>query len=367
MMMRHSFFNPCWRSFNSYRVYNCNHVKRRLVTANAAHPVVLDDAVSPQEHSPVNSTKELSLSPILTLSHTPVMAEEVLSMLDIKPGQTILDMTFGAGGHSKRILDFCPEVRVLGLDRDPVAYSFGERLSLEHPERLLPLLGRFSELPQLLQENNIKSVDSILMDLGCSSMQFDTDSRGFSISRDGPLDMRMDGNRFPDQPTAADILEHIEEHHLAKIIKYYGEEKKAKKIAQAVIQARYMFQRLKTTSELASLVQSVLGSEQRLDKLARPSHVATKTFQAIRIFVNNEMNELNQAMEISHHILNPGGRIVALTFHSLEDRIVKRHFTGINMDEPISKSMSQKYRNALEWHTLDSINSIFDKKMERLK
>jgi len=172
----------------------------------------------------------------------------------------------------------------------------------------------------------------------------------------------MDGSRFPHQPTAADILEHIEEHHLAKIIKYYGEEKKAKKIAQAVIQARYMFQRLKTTSELASLVQSTLGPEQRLDKLARPSHVATKTFQAIRIFVNNEMNELNQAMEISHHILNPGGRIVALTFHSLEDRIVKRHFTGINMDEPISRSMSQKYRNALEWHTLDSINSIFDKK-----
>jgi len=138
--------------------------------------------------------------------------------------------------------------------------------------------------------------------------------------------------------------------------------KKAKKIARAIVEARYMFKRLKTTNELASLIETVVDTETRLDKLARPTHVATKTFQAIRIFVNNEMNELNRGIEVAHEILKPDGRLVVLTFHSLEDRIVKRHLVGIDMDEPVSRTISQKYRNAASWHTPMDIESIFDRK-----
>jgi len=138
--------------------------------------------------------------------------------------------------------------------------------------------------------------------------------------------------------------------------------KKAKKIARGIVEARYMFKSLRTTSELASLVEILLDAEQRLDKLSRPSHAATKTFQAIRIFVNNELNELNRGIEVAYDVLKPGGRLVVITFHSLEDRIVKRHIVGIDMDEPVSKTLSQKYKNAASWHEPMDVNSIFDHK-----
>jgi len=229
---------------------------------------------------------------------------------------------------------------------------------------VFPLLGRFSEVIELLKKHNVSKVDGILFDLGCSSMMFDNPKRGFSISQDGPLDMRMDGNRFPDQPTAAEVIQYIEEEDLAKILKFYGEEKQAKKLARALVEARYLFKSLQTTSELASLVASVLDSEVRLDKLARPTHVATKTFQALRMFVNNELNELNRGLEIAHQILKPKGLLVVLAFHSLEDRIVKRHMVGIDLDEPVTKTLSQKYRNAGKVHSKDEIEDIFTKKWE---
>jgi len=262
----------------------------------------------------------------------------------------------------KVFLNHDSSLKVFGLDRDPVAFEMGLRLSEKYEGRFVPLLGRFSELSQLLQLHNVTEVDGILFDLGCSSMQFDTADRGFSVNQDGPLDMRMDGCRFPQQATAADVIEHIDEHHLARILKVYGEEKQAKKIARAIVEARYMFKNLNTTSELASLVSSVLQKEVRLDKLGRPTHQATKTFQAIRIFVNNEMNELHRGLQLAHEILKPGGTIVTLTFHSLEDRIVKRHMIGIDMDEPVSRTMSQKYRNAASWHNQQEFDKFFAKK-----
>jgi len=296
------------------------------------------------------------------IPHIPVMLDEVIKHLDPKPGQVLIDMTCGGGGHTRKILETVPDVKIYGLDRDPVAFERGVTLQFDFPDRFFPLLGRFSELPSLLQSESISNVDGILFDLGCSSMQFEDPSRGFGLSKDGPLDMRMDGDRYPDQPTAAEVLEHIEEEHLAKILKYYGEEKKAKKIARGIIEARYMFKSLRTTSELASLVESLLDTEQRLDKLSRPSHAATKTFQAIRIFVNNEINELNRGIEVAYDILKPGGRLVVITFHSLEDRIVKRHMVGIHMDEPISRTISQKYKNAASWHTPMDVENVFDHK-----
>ncbi|XP_021933805.1 probable methyltransferase-like protein 15 homolog isoform X2 [Zootermopsis nevadensis] len=240
--------------------------------------------------------------------HIPVMVNEVLECLKPQPGQIFIDMTFGAGGHSQCILESAPDIKLFVLDRDPVSYSIASRLAGKFPGQVEPLLGKFSELPELLRSHGVRhnSIDGILFDLGCSSMQFDVAERGFSVSKDGPLDMRMDGYRFPEQPTAADVLANANEEDLVKILKVYGEEKQAKKITRAVIEARYTFKKLETTSELGELVASVCVDEERLDKLQRHAHSATKTFQALRIFVNNEINELNYGMILAETYLKVG-------------------------------------------------------------
>lgn len=291
--------------------------------------------------------------------HTPVMVSEVLECLQPQPGQVFIDMTFGAGGHSERILESAPDIRLFVLDRDPVSYSIAKRLAVKFPGQVEPLLGKFSELPVLLRSRGIRhnSIDGILFDFGCSSMQFDVAERGFSVSKNGPLDMRMDGDRFPEEPTAADVLAKVDEEDLVKILKMYGEEKQAKKIARAVIESRYMFKKLETTSELGDLVASVCVDEERLDKLQRHAHCATKTFQALRIFVNNELNELNFGMIIAETYLKVGGRLVTLTFHSLEDRIVKRHLLGNVIDNAINP-LPLKYTNSSLWYDRNEVDSL---------
>lgn len=258
------------------------------------------------------------------------MLNEVLEHLQPKPKQKILDMTFGAGGHTKALLAATPELHVFALDRDPTANEYAKQLQREFPSQVTPLLGRFSELPSLLKENNVDfdSLDGILCDFGCSSMQFDEADRGFALSKNGPLDMRMDKDRYPDQPTAAQVLAKIDEDDLARILKVYGEEKNAKRIARAIVEARYMFKRIETTKELSDVVNAACDEEYRLDKLNRQTNVATKTFQALRIFVNNELNEINYGMVLAAKYLKVGGRLVTITFHSLEDTIVKRHLMG---------------------------------------
>ncbi|CAL7948580.1 unnamed protein product [Xylocopa violacea] len=202
--------------------------------------------------------------------HLPVMVNEVLKYLDPSPGKIIVDMTFGAGGHSIKILESSPDVKIFALDRDPLAHQYAQDLSEKYPGQIIPLLGRFSELPQLFCKHkiNIKSIDGFLFDFGCSSMQFDIAERGFATSKNGPLDMRMDGFRCPSEPTAAEVLEKISEIDLVHILKVYGEEKQAKKIARAIIDARYTFRSLKTTQELAELVETVI-TEKRVDKLVK--------------------------------------------------------------------------------------------------
>lgn len=276
--------------------------------------------------------------------HTPVMSKEVLKALAPKSGETIVDMTFGAGGHTKQILDAVPNIKMICLDRDPVAYNFAKELSDKYPGQIIPLLGRFSELPELLASHNVESnsIDGFLFDFGCSSMQFDVGERGFSISKDGPLDMRMDGSRCLDQPTAADVLARASEEDIAKIIKIYGEEKQYKKIARAIVDARYTFRRLERTSELVDLINSVCEDEIRHDKLNRFSNVATKTFQALRIFINNELNEINYAMLLAKHYLKIHGRMVTISFHSLEDTIVKRHIMG-HLVEGVANALPLKF------------------------
>lgn len=269
--------------------------------------------------------------------HTPVMCNEVFDIFKPNDNQKFLDLTFGAGGHASMLINSSKKISVYALDRDPTAYNIAVGVSNStSAAQVFPLLGRFSDLPVLLSDSEkLKYFDGILIDCGCSSMQFDTKERGFSLSQDGPLDMRMDQDRIDNQPSAADILASIDEKNLCRILKVYGEEKNAKKIARAIVEARYLFTSLKTTKELAQLVETACGISSRTDKLQRTSHVATKTFQALRILVNDELNELDFAMRFAYQALKIGGKIVAITFHSLEDRYLYLHFCSISHDNVI--------------------------------
>nr|QBS46648.1 S-adenosyl-L-methionine-dependent methyltransferase [Sogatella furcifera] len=299
--------------------------------------------------------------------HVPVMKHEVIENAGLNNQSIFLDMTFGAGGHTKSILDKYPGSIVYCLDRDPVAHRMACDLETVYPGRVVPLLGKFSELPALLKSHGTRQnyFDAVLFDFGCSSMQFDEGGRGFSLSKDGPLDMRMDGNRLPQNPTAADVLATADEHDLYKILKVYGEEKRAKKIARAVVEARYLFTPLQTTKELADLISCVLVNETRSDKLDRHAHVATKTFQALRIFVNNELNEINYGVLLAQRYLKIGGRLITICFHSLEDLIVKRHITG-NMSDNSINVLPLQYVDNSRWHDEESIKEFTSSNWEPL-
>ncbi|XP_047436692.1 probable methyltransferase-like protein 15 [Mugil cephalus] len=281
--------------------------------------------------------------------HTPVMLKEVLHYLDVQPAQVVLDMTFGGGGHTKAILSAAPGVTVLALDRDPTAVSLAQTLADEHSGRVKPLLGRFSELEALMSNMNVEpgSVDAVLLDAGCSSMQMDEAERGFALSKDGPLDMRMDGERYPDMPRAADVVNTLDQQALASILSAYGEERYAGKIASAIVEARRV-NPITRTQQLASVVAGSLPAAVayvRKDRLHRPAHVATKTFQALRIFVNDELNELHAGLRAARALLRPGGRLCVITFHSLEDRLVKRFLRGddlTNLDHFSQRTQSTR-------------------------
>jgi receptor-type tyrosine-protein phosphatase gamma len=293
--------------------------------------------------------------------HTPVMLNEVLKYLDPSDDKIFIDMTFGAGGHSTELLKSAPNIKVFGLDRDLVACNYAKNLANTFSERLVPLHGKFSELPSLLTKHNIKpgSIDGILFDFGCSSMQFDQAERGFSISKNGPLDMRMDNSVDSTDPTAAKVLATLQEEDLAKIFRIYGEEKQSKKIARAIIEARHSGVFLQTTQDLSNLVTATCGSDHRQDKLQRHAHSATKVFQALRIFINNEVNEINYAMIVAHYYLKMNGRMVTLTFHSLEDKIVKRHIHGNVIDNAINPQ-SLKYTDMSKYYNQEDMANLME-------
>lgn len=268
-------------------------------------------------------------------------------------------MTFGAGGHTKKILESAPDIKVIALDRDPDAAKYMDAVIEKYPNQVIPLCGRFSELPSLLESIDIaaESIDGILFDFGCSSMQFDQPERGFSISGNGPLDMRMDKKRYPDEPTAADVLATIDENDLARIIKMYGGEKRAKKIARAIIDVRHALKPIRTTQELSHIVASIYEDSFHLDQMNRPMHNATKTFQALRIFVNNELNEINYGIQCAEKYLKPNGRLVTLTFHSLEDTIVKRHIQG-QVVQGVANAIALRYVSQIGVGVEDNIKTI---------
>ncbi|NXN99979.1 MET15 protein, partial [Rhinopomastus cyanomelas] len=282
--------------------------------------------------------------------HIPVMLEEVVNCLSPQPGQRFLDMTFGAGGHTTALLDKASDITVYALDRDPTAYKIAQQLAESHPKQVRALLGQFSQSEALLISAGVEpgTLDGVLLDAGCSSMQFDTPERGFSLQKDGPLDMRMDSDRYPDMPTAADVVNALDQQALASILRTYGEERHAKKIASAIVQARSIYP-ITRTQQLASIVAGAFPPSSlyaRKDLLQRPSHVATKTFQGLRIFVNDELHELLIGLQTAEKFLKPGGRLVALSFHSLEDRIIKRFLHGIDMTEEYNLGSRQKIRRA---------------------
>ena len=247
--------------------------------------------------------------------HTSVLLSEVLQALAPSPGERIVDATFGAGGYSKALLG--AGAQVLAFDRDPSARAFAGPLEAEAADRfrLMPLV--FSELEVGLGEAGWDRIDGIVFDLGVSSMQLDQAERGFSFMRDGPLDMRMGA----DGPTAADLVNEADVAELARIFLTYGEERKARHIANVLVRRRgeTPFAR---TLDLAEAVEWAVGGRR-----GAPIHPATRVFQALRIAVNGELEELEAGLQAAERVLAAQGRLVVVTFHSLEDRVVKSFLT----------------------------------------
>lgn len=246
------------------------------------------------------------------MEHKPVMLGEMIDWLAPRDNGVYIDGTFGAGGYSRAILR-AADCHVFAIDRDPTTRKFAKRLEEEFPDRFVWLLGNFSDMCSLVAMHGINAVDGIVLDLGVSSMQLDQADRGFSFRHDGPLDMRMSNEGL----NAADIVNTASEGELADIFYYYGEEKMARRIAHAVVAARTV-KPITTTHQLADIIRQVVGTKQH------KTDPATRTFQGLRIYVNHEFESLENGLKAAEDMLAPGGRLVVVTFHSLEDRIVKR-------------------------------------------
>lgn len=256
--------------------------------------------------------------------HLPVMLGEVLDSLQPKPGDVIIDGTFGAGGYTRAILNAGAEV--IAIDRDPAAIARAETVATDFSGRFRFVSGTFGALDQHAESLGVSSVDGVVLDIGVSSMQLDEAERGFSFRNDGPLDMRMGQTG----PSAADIVNTLPEKDLSRIFWLLGEEKRAGALARAIVTDRDAtpFTR---TRQLAGLAERVVGQGRILRR--GEIHPATRSFQALRIYVNDELGELGEALQAAERILKPGGRLVIVSFHSLEDRIVKRFFTEASRDK----------------------------------
>jgi 16S rRNA (cytosine1402-N4)-methyltransferase len=244
--------------------------------------------------------------------HLPVMLHEVMATLRPRSGATYLDATFGGGGYAAAILG-AADCTLWAMDRDPDAIARGAVLAARHPGRLHLLQARFGDMLEALEAQGVRSLDGVVMDLGVSSFQIDQAERGFSFRADGPLDMRMGR----DGPTAADLVNTLPEDELGRIIKEFGEERHARRVARAILRARAEAP-IETTARLAEIVRRAVPRD--------PSGIdgATRSFQALRIAVNDELGEIERGLAAAIALLAPGGRLVVVAFHSLEDRLVKR-------------------------------------------
>ncbi|HEX2840011.1 16S rRNA (cytosine(1402)-N(4))-methyltransferase RsmH [Hyphomicrobium sp.] len=275
-------------------------------------------------------------------AHIPVLISEVLETLQPTAGETYIDGTFGAGGYTRAILEAAP-CRVIAIERDPTAFTNGQQLVQDFGGRLTLVPTTFSDMETAARENGADAVDGVVLDIGVSSMQLDDPARGFSFMRDGPLDMRMS----QDGPSAADVVNSMAEEDLANIIYEFGEERRSRAIARTIAKARADAP-FSTTKQLAELVERVLGRARGDEK-----HPATRTFQALRIYVNDELGELERGLAAAERLLKPGGRLLVVTFHSLEDRIVKRFLQersgktaggSRHMPGPVGPSVAPSFR-----------------------
>lgn len=254
--------------------------------------------------------------------HLPVMLGEVMETLNPRAGEVYLDGTFGGGGYTRAILEGA-DCTVWAIDRDPQAIARGAALAAHFSGRLHLVEGRFGEMLTLLEERGIGALDGVVLDLGVSSYQIDDAARGFSFRADGPLDMRMGAQG----PTAADLVARLPAEELADLLYKYGEERQSRRIARAIVAARAE-KPITTTGELAAIIRSVLPPDRSgIDP-------ATRSFQALRIQVNDELGEIERALDQAARLLRPGGRLVVVSFHSLEDRIVKRFMTDASGQAP---------------------------------
>ncbi|RYY26863.1 MAG: 16S rRNA (cytosine(1402)-N(4))-methyltransferase RsmH [Sphingomonadales bacterium] len=254
-----------------------------------------------------------------TQPHIPVLLEEVVDALAIVPGERHVDATFGAGGYTSLILERGAEVAA--FDRDPHAIGSGQSLVVAANGRLILIEAPFSQMESELTLRDFAPVDGVTMDIGVSSMQLDQAERGFSFQQDGPLDMRMDGEGI----TAAEWLNTADEAEIADVLYNFGDEPRSRRVAGAIVRARP----LTRTSELANVVRKSLGYKPHDKK-----DPATRTFQAVRIFINRELDELAEGLAAAERVLKPGGRLAVVTFHSLEDRLVKRFLRERSGSEP---------------------------------
>lgn len=251
--------------------------------------------------------------------HIPVLYHQVLAGLRIRPGGLYIDATFGAGGHATGILEAsAPDGRLLGIDADPEAIAYAKEAMAAFADRLILQTGNFRDMKALATTLGFEQVDGVLMDLGLSSRQLADPDRGFAFLHDGPLDMRLDPSRGR---IAADLVNHLPEAELADLIWRYGEERRSRRIARAIVAARPVI----TTGQLADLVSRALGRREKI-------HPATRTFQALRIAVNDELAALDQALPLARDLLRPGGRLAVISFHSLEDRLTKNFFRQESRD-----------------------------------
>jgi len=251
--------------------------------------------------------------------HRPVLLKETIGLLEPSRGGLFIDATLGLGGHSRAILESSGDTRLIGIDQDREALALASESLSCFGERFRAVHANFSEIACVAEKSGITGVDGILADLGVSSLQFDSAERGFSFRFDAPLDMRMDAES--EDETAAELLERLSEEEIANLIFNFGEERKSRRIARRIVERRDVGKPVATTAELATLVEKAVGRNPK-DKI----HPATRTFQALRIAVNRELEVLERFIDDAIDLLNPEGRLAVITFHSLEDRIVKQRF-----------------------------------------
>lgn len=259
----------------------------------------------------------------MDFQHQPVLLKQTLDSLKLRPGGLYLDGTLGGGGHTEAILQATgPDGRVIGLDQDDEALEAASQRLRPFGERFRPIRANFAEMEQVLAAEGFAGLDGVLLDIGVSSHQLDEPGRGFSYMQDGPLDMRMDRRKGR---TAADLLAELSEVELADLIYRYGEEKFSRRIARRIAEQREQVP-LVSTKQLAELISAAIPAAQRRKE---KQHPAKRTFQALRIAVNDELGVLERGLAAAFASLKPGGRLSVITFHSLEDRVVKTYFAGL--------------------------------------